>query len=209
MSLEMWLAFVVTSVVVLVIPGPTILTVVGYSVAHGRRAYLPIVTAIALGDLAAITLSLLGLGALLTASAVMFAVVKWAGGLYLIYLGIRLFRANVIEKQAVTQARAESWWHLFRNMFLVAFLNPKGIVFYVAFFPQFVDPSGDVRAQLSTLALTFVVLGVLNSTFYAMFGASTRVLLSSSRARRGFNIVGGSLLSASGVYAILARRASG
>ena len=209
MSLEMLLAFVVTSTVVLVIPGPTILTVVGYSVAHGRQAYLPIVTAIALGDLAAITLSLLGLGALLTASAVIFAAVKWAGGLYLIYLGIRLFRADVTERQAVTQARAQSWWHLFRNMFLVAFLNPKGIVFYVAFFPQFIDPSSDIGAQLSMLALTFIVLGVFNSTFYAAFGASTRVFLSSPRARRGFNIVGGSLLSASGVYAILARRASG
>jgi threonine/homoserine/homoserine lactone efflux protein len=208
MSLEMWLAFVVTSTVVLVIPGPTILTVMGYSVAHGRQAYLPIVTAIALGDLAAITLSLLGLGALLTASAVMFAVVKWAGGLYLLYLGIRLFRADVTEKQVVTEARAESSWHLFRNMLLVAFLNPKGIVFYVAFFPQFVDPRSDIGVQLSALALTFIVLGVLNSTLYAAFGASTRALLSTPRARRSFNIVGGSLLSASGVYAILARRAS-
>lgn len=209
MSLEMWLAFVVTSTIVLLIPGPTIFTVVGYSIAHGRRAYLPIVTAIALGDSAAITLSLLGLGALLTASALTFAVVKWAGGLYLVYLGIRLFRANVTETQVVTHARAESRWHLFRNMFLVAFLNPKGIVFYVAFFPQFVDPSGDIGAQLSMLALTFIVLGVFNSTFYAAFGASTRTLFSSPRARCGFNIVGGSLLSASGVYAILVRRASG
>src|SRR5512133_2461179 len=94
MSLELWLAFVVASAVLLVIPGPTILTVISYSVAHGRRANVPLVAAVALGDSTALVLSLLGLGALLATSAAWFTVIKGIGGLYLIYLGIKLLRAG-------------------------------------------------------------------------------------------------------------------
>src|SRR6478672_6522041 len=95
MPLQLWLAFVAASAVLLVIPGPTILTVISYSIAQGRRANVPLVAAVALGDSTALVVSLLGLGALLSASAFWFTVVKWAGGLYLLYLGIKLMRAGV------------------------------------------------------------------------------------------------------------------
>ncbi len=94
MSVEHWLAFVAASVVLLVIPGPTILSVISYSLAHGRRARWPLVAAVALGDCTALCVSLLGLGALLAASAFWFTVVKWAGGGYLLYLGIRMLRTG-------------------------------------------------------------------------------------------------------------------
>lgn len=81
MPIELWLAFVAASGVLLVIPGPTILTVISYSVAHGRRSNVPLVASVALGDSTALALSLLGLGALLQASAFWFTLVKWAGGL--------------------------------------------------------------------------------------------------------------------------------
>jgi threonine/homoserine/homoserine lactone efflux protein len=84
MSLELWLAFVAASAVMLVLPGPTILTVISYSIAHGRRANLPLVAAVALGDSTALVLSLLGLGALLATSATWFTVIKWVGGLFLL-----------------------------------------------------------------------------------------------------------------------------
>ena len=92
MPLELWLAYVATSAVVLAIPGPTILLVLSYSIAHGRKATLPLVAGVALGDSLAITLSLIGLGTLLAASAFWFTMIKWMGGLYLIYLGVRLMR---------------------------------------------------------------------------------------------------------------------
>jgi threonine/homoserine/homoserine lactone efflux protein len=81
MPFEPWLAFVAASIVLLVIPGPTILTVISYSVAHGRRANVPLVAAVALGDSTALVLSLLGVGALLATSAFRFSVVYWAGGM--------------------------------------------------------------------------------------------------------------------------------
>ena len=206
MSIEIWLAFVAASAVLLIIPGPTILTVISYSMAHGRRANVPLVAAVALGDSTALLVSLLGLGALLATSAVWFTAVKWAGGLYLLYLGIKLLRAGVSSAELAVPAAPGSRWRLFANTWLVTALNPKGIVFFVAFLPQFIRPGGDVSRQLWILALTFVAMATLNATLYAVFAAAARRLLSSPRAQRRFHLAGGSLLSAAGVWALLARR---
>jgi threonine/homoserine/homoserine lactone efflux protein len=206
MPVEVWLAFVAASVILLVIPGPTILTVISYSVAHGRRANMPLVAAVSMGDSTALVLSLLGLGAVLSASAAWFTVVKSIGGLYLLYLGIRLLRAGVSPAEPGSPAAPSSRWRLFVNTYLVTALNPKGIVFFVAFLPQFVSPQGSATGQLWLLACTFVALATLNATLYATFAASARRMLSSPRAQRGFNLTGGSLLAAAGVWALLARR---
>jgi threonine/homoserine/homoserine lactone efflux protein len=207
MSIELWLAFVAASAVLLIIPGPTILTVISYSMAHGRRANVPLVAAVALGDSTALVVSLLGLGALLATSAWWFTVVKWAGGLYLLYLGVKLLRAGIASSDVLLPSTPGSRWRLFANTYLVTALNPKGIVFFVAFLPQFIRPGTPVAPQLWTLAVTFVVMATLNATLYAVFAASARKFLSSPRAQRRFNVLGGSLLGAAGVWALLARRA--
>ncbi len=206
MSLETWLAFLGASAVLVMLPGPTILTLISYSIAHGRRARLPLVLAVALGDSTALVLSLLGLGALLAASAFWFTVVKTAGGLYLLYLGFKLLRAGVSPAALPATAASGSRWKLFANTYLVTALNPKGIIFFVAFLPQFIDPAGDVTRQLWILSGTFVACAGLNATAYAVFAGSARRLLASPRAQRGFNLGGGALLSAAGVWALLARR---
>lgn len=207
MSLDTWLAFVGASALLLMLPGPTILTVISYSITHGRRARLPLVLAVALGDSTTLALSLLGLGALLSASAFWFTVVKTAGGLYLLYLGVKLLRAGVAPATLPQAGAAGSRWKLFANTYLVTALNPKGIIFFVAFLPQFIDPAGDVTRQLWTLSATFVACAGLNATAYAVFAGSARRLLASPRAQRGFNLGGGALLSAAGIWALLARRA--
>ena len=206
MSIELWLAFVAASAVLLIIPGPTILTVISYSMTHGRRANVPLVAAVALGDSTALVVSLLGLGALLATSAFWFTVVKWVGGLYLLYLGIKLLRAGISAVELSAPAAPGSRWKLFANTYLVTALNPKGIVFFVAFLPQFINPSLAVTQQLWVLAATFVAMAALNATLYAVFAGSARKLLSSPRAQRRFNLAGGSLLSAAGVWALLAKR---
>jgi threonine/homoserine/homoserine lactone efflux protein len=203
MSIELWLAFVAASALMLVIPGPTILTVISYSMSHGRRANLPLVAAVALGDSTALVVSLLGLGALLATSAFWFTVVKWVGGLY---LGIKLLRAGITSAAVATPAAPASRLRLFANTYLVTALNPKGIVFFVAFLPQFINPAADVTRQLWVLAVTFVVLASTNATLYAVFAGSARRLLSSPRAQRRFNLAGGSLLGAAGIWALMARR---
>ncbi|MGJ7607356.1 LysE family translocator [Variovorax sp. LT1R20] len=206
MPIELWLAFVAASAVLLIIPGPTILTVISYSMSHGRRANVPLVAAVALGDSTALVVSLLGLGALLATSAFWFTVVKWIGGLYLLYLGIRLMRAGILSTEMAAPAAPASRWKLFANTYLVTALNPKGIVFFVAFLPQFISPAADVTRQMWVLAVTFVAMAALNATLYAVFASSARKLLSSPRAQRRFNLTGGSLLSAAGIWALMARR---
>jgi threonine/homoserine/homoserine lactone efflux protein len=206
MSIELWLTFVAASAVLLIIPGPTILTVISYSVAHGRRANVPLVAAVALGDSTALVVSLLGLGALLATSAFWFTAVKWAGGLYLIYLGVKLLRAGASSTELTAPAAPKSRWRLFANTYLVTALNPKGIVFFVAFLPQFINPGADVTQQLWVLAVTFVAMATINAGLYAVFAASARKLLASTQAQRRFNLSGGSLLSAAGVWALLAKR---
>ena len=206
MPIELWLAFVAASAVLLIIPGPTILTVISYSMSHGRRANVPLIAAVALGDSTALVVSLLGLGALLATSAFWFTLVKWVGGLYLIYLGIKLLRAGVSSAELTAPAAPASRWRLFANTWLVTALNPKGIVFFVAFLPQFIQPGVPVAPQMWVLAVTFVCLATLNATLYAVFAGSARRLLASPKAQRRFHLAGGSLLSVAGLWALLAKR---
>jgi threonine/homoserine/homoserine lactone efflux protein len=208
MSIEVWLAYVAATAVLLVIPGPTILTVISYSMAQGKRARLPLVAAVALGDSTALVLSLLGLGTLLAASAFWFTVVKVVGGLYLLFLGIRMLRAGISPTEVLKPTAPASMWRLFGNTWLVTALNPKGIVFFVAFLPQFIDRHADINHQLWVLAITFVVMATINATLYAVFAATASSFLASRRAQRGFNVAGGSLLSIAGAWALLAKRVS-
>jgi len=208
MSLETWLAFAAASVVLLVIPGPTILTVISYSLTHGRRANVPLVAAVTLGDSTALVLSLVGLGAVLAASAAMFTLIKWAGGLYLIYLGVRMLRSGATASALERPTAPVSTRRLFFNTYAVTALNPKGIIFFIAFLPQFLRPDRNVNAQLWILAVTFVVLATINAAMYAIFAASARRMLSTPRSLRRFNAIGGSLLTGAGIWALLARRAA-
>jgi threonine/homoserine/homoserine lactone efflux protein len=205
--LELWLAYVATSAIVLAIPGPTILLVLSYSIAHGRKATFPVVAGVALGDSVAITVSLIGLGSLLAASAFWFTVIKWMGGLYLIYLGIQLFRgAGKTIAFEPGQARVSSSRKLFANAFIVTALNPKSIVFFIALLPQFISAAHPVNPQLGMLGVTFVVLATIGATSYALFAASLRRFLASARAQKAYSLVGGSLLCGAGLWALNAKR---
>jgi len=208
MTFELWLAFALATCILLLIPGPTILTVISYSIAHGSRANLPLILAVALGDSTALALSLIGLGAVLATSAWLFTVIKLVGGLYLIYLGIKLLRAGASPMTTDRVSALDSRWKLFANTWLVTALNPKGMIFFVAFLPQFIDSGTAVVPQLWILSITFVVLATLNAALFAVFAASARRLLASPRAQRGFNIGGGGLLTIAGGWALTAKQIS-
>jgi len=128
------------------------------------------------------------------------------GGSYLLYLGIKLFRAGISSPEMAAPAAPGSWWRLFANTYLVTALNPKSVVFFVAFLPQFISPNAALSRQLWVLAITFVVMATINAALYAVFASSVRRLLASPRVQRRFNITGGALLSAAGLWALLSRR---
>lgn len=202
MNIELWVTFVAASAVLLLIPGPTILTVISYSMSHGYKAKIPLILAVAFGDSTALALSLLGLGVLLAESAFWFQAVKWVGGLYLIFLGIKLFMAGIKPTIINKNEEKASSWKLFVNTYLITALNPKGIIFFVAFLPQFINTNGDITAQLWVLAVTFVALATLNATMYAVFAGKAQQVLSSPRTQRIFNVCGGSLLFTAGIWAL-------
>ncbi len=202
MTLETYLAFVAATLVMLAIPGPTILLVIGQSLGAGRRNALPLVAGVALGDLTAITLSLAGLGAVLATSATLFTIFKWAGAAYLIWLGIKLWRAPVDAGvvPAMTGRRA------MRDAYVVTALNPKGIAFFVAFVPQFIDTARPFLPQAALLVVTFVVLAAANALIYALLAGRLSGVATRPTARRWFNRVGGAALMGAGLATATMRR---
>lgn len=211
MSFETWLAFVAAAAVLLAIPGPTITLVIAYALSRGRQVAWWTVGGVVLGDFTAMTASLLGLGALLAASATAFTLVKWLGAAYLIWLGISLWRAPVAPPAAEggqVAAVPVAGRRIFAHAFAVTALNPKGIVFFVAFLPQFVTPTAPLLPQLAILEVTFLVLAGLNCGLYALLAARARHRLGSPSARRWLNRVGGGVLVAAGVAAAGLRRAA-
>ena len=202
MSLDDWLGFLVASLIVLVIPGPTVLMVTSYSIAYGRRVNPFLVGAVALGDCAAICVSLLGVGSLLSASPFWFGAVRFAGALYLAYMGVSLFgRSSAVFP---TPAHARTRWRIFWSTFVVMAVNPKGLVFYVAFLPQFVDADGGATRQLPVLAGTFVALSTSNATLYATLASSMRRMLDSASGQHRFHMIAGSLLVCTAIWVLSA-----
>ncbi len=207
MTLDVWLAYVVACIVILVIPGPTILAVLSYSLSEGSRVRVPAILAVAAGDATALALSIVGLGALLAHSSFWFQVVKWVGGLYLLYLGASMIYAAVRSESKLAIDKPQSSKKVFRNIYLATVFNPKGILFFIAFLPQFTSPGENLNWQLWILALTFVVLATVNAAVYAFFAEKARRVLSGCKAQRSFNLSGGTLLTAAGVWALTTRTA--
>lgn len=198
MSIETWFAFLAASTVLLVIPGPTILLVMSYGLGQGWRAAFPSAVGVALGDFTAMTLSLLGIGALLATSAGLFTALKLAGAAYLIWLGIKLWRAGgSLNAQPMTDR--SSSLKMVGHAWLVTALNPKSITFFVAFLPQFLDPKADFWSQMLIFETTFLVLAFANAFTYGLIASRARSLVSNEKAIRAFNKVGGGLLIGAGV----------
>src|SRR5262245_35057768 len=168
------------------------------------RTALPVAAGVALGDFTAMTLSMLGLGALLATSAVLFTALKWLGAAYLIWLGIRLWRAGGVL-HATPRADAAAPVRMLGHAWLVTALNPKSITFFVAFLPQFIDPNGAFWLQMLIFEATFVPLAFANAVGYAVAASRARNLVQGPRAVGILNRIGGSLLIGAGLAAATMR----
>ena len=208
MTLELYLAYLVATTIVLVVPGPTIMLVIGYALAEGRRSAFAIVAGVGLGDLLAATVSLAGLGALLATSASLFTVLKWLGAGYLVWLGIRLWRREPHLAATDDDRVRRSDWQKGLHAFVVTALNPKGIAFFIAFLPQFVNPAAPLAPQLVLLGATFVVLGVVNAALYAALAGTIGTRIRRPATLRLINRTGGSVLIGAGLLTAAMRRAA-
>ncbi len=194
MTFATWLAFAAASAVMLMIPGPTVLLVVSYALTQGRRVALAMAAGVALGDFTAMTLSLAGLGALLLTSATLFTVLKWLGAAYLVYLGIRLWRAEPHLQAIAASPEQNASRGIFLHAFVVTALNPKSIAFFVAFVPQFIDHEASLLPQLAIMEATFVSLALLNALAFAFAADRLRSRIRQPWMLKWFNRAGGSCL---------------
>jgi threonine/homoserine/homoserine lactone efflux protein len=204
MPVDHWLAFAAASAVLVAIPGPTVLLVISYALAHGRKSALATVLGVGLGDFTSMTASMLGLGAFLLTSAALFTALKWIGAAYLIYMGVRLWRQPVGgtlkgEGRVSVETRPR---RIFLHAYVVTALNPKGIIFFIAFLPQFLDMARPVLPQMLLFEATFLVLAIGNAALYALMAAAARQTIRKPAVQRRVNRVGGSLLIAAGLLAI-------
>ncbi|MFK7791324.1 MAG: LysE family translocator [Devosiaceae bacterium] len=205
MTLELYLSYVLATLIVLAVPGPTILLVISYALSQGRRAAMSTIVGVGLGDAIAVTVSLAGLGAIMATSATAFMVLKWVGAAYLIYLGIKMWRTQ--PKLDFTEQPEISGRKMTLHTTIVTALNPKGIAFFIAFLPHFINPAAPAAGQMVLLGTTFVVLGVFNAALYALFAAHLRGRITKPSTLKWANRIGGSMLLGAGLLTATLRRA--
>jgi threonine/homoserine/homoserine lactone efflux protein len=198
MSLEVWLAFSAASIVLLVIPGPTVLLVVSYALGSRLESGFPDGCRCRPWRLYRDDAFHAWRGCAAAASATVFTAVKWAGAAYLIWLGIKLFRAGGTLHASARHDKVHPA-RMLVHAWLVTALNPKSITFFVAFLPQFLSPHRDFLTQMLVFESTFLVLAFLNAFAYALLATRARRFFSSERALRIFNRAGGTLLIGAGV----------
>lgn len=209
MEFALWLGFVLASLALLIAPGPTVILVASYAMTHGRTVALATAAGVAAGDFVAMSTSLLGLGALVLASAELFVTLKWIGAAYLAYLGVRLLLARPgAGLGEVTAGRAVRRSALFGHAFTVTALNPKSIVFFIAFVPQFIRPEAPLAPQFAILIATFVTLAALNAVAYALLADRLRARLARPAVALWLGRAGGAVLVALGVLTAATRRAA-
>jgi len=174
--------FVGAALVLLLIPGPAVLYIVGRSVEHGRRAGLVSIGGIHAATLVHVAAAALGLSAVLASSALAFGVVKYAGAAYLIWLGLKKIFGRSEAAEVVAASPERNHGRLFRDGFVVNLLNPKTAIFFLAFLPQFVDPGrGHVAMQVAVLGLLFTALGFVTDSCYALAAGTAGNWLKRSR----------------------------
>ncbi|MHA1108940.1 MAG: LysE family translocator [Alphaproteobacteria bacterium] len=209
MSLEIWIAFALASAVLLAIPGPTVMLVVSCALGRGRGSAWATVPGVALGDLTAMTVSLAGAGAVLAASATLFTVLKLCGAAYLVWLGIGLWRDVPAGLDIATGDRApKDRRRMFWNAYVVTALNPKSIVFFIAFVPQFVVADAPLLPQFAIMIATFVGLAAVNTSLWAVLVGEMRRRFERPGTLKLINRAGGGFLIGAGVLTALARRSA-
>ena len=198
MPLENWLAYTFVTTTFLLIPGPTILLVISYSLIRGRQAVFALLLGVGLGDIVAMILSFIGVGLLLQTVTIAFQFLKWIGAAYLIWLGIRMWRSASESTKLAAITDNKVWHAIMANAFIVTALNPKSIVFFLAFLPQFINSEKPFITQSLILGSTFLILAIISVLFYSTLASFTGQQMQLSLIHRWTNRIGGSLLIGAG-----------
>ena len=197
MELHNWLLYLAASIGLSLSPGPNGLLALTHGALHGHRKALFTISGGVLGFVILIALSMFGIGALLQASIVWLTVLKWVGGAYLVWLGIQVWRSAPMELNVTDAGDRRPGWSLFKDGLLSAVTNPKALLFFAAFLPQFIDPQRNLVLQFAVMAATFATVEFLYELLVAH--AAQRISSLLRRVGRKFNRVCGGIFIAIGV----------
>jgi len=195
--------FAAASFALIVVPGPSVLYIVGASISQGRRAGLTSMLGVQAGGLIHVFAAAIGVSALIASSAEAFTVVKFAGAAYLVYLGVQRIRHAGEDDHQEQAPRSHA--HLFRQGVVVNVLNPKVAIFFVAFLPQFIDPAaGTPGLQIVVLGLLFLLIAMISDGTYALLaGTAAEHLRGSFRSRQRLDRISGTIIIGLGAVAVL------
>lgn len=196
MQLDTWLIYFAAALGLSLSPGPNGLLALTHGALHGRRKTLWTIFGGSFGFIAVIALSMFGIGALLQTSLLWLTVLKWLGGAYLVWLGIQVWRAPAIGVELQAAQDARGGWSLFRQGALSAMTNPKGILFFAAFLPQFIDPERSLLLQFAIMAGTFAGIEVV--TEFVIASTANRIRPWLQRSGKRFNRACGGIFVAIG-----------
>ncbi|MDZ5458488.1 LysE family translocator [Azohydromonas lata] len=185
MPTDTWLLFLLTSIGMSLSPGPNGLLAITHGALHGRRRTLFTITGGLLGFVLLMALCMFGIGALLKTSLLWLTVLKWAGGAYLAWLGIKLWRSPPVAMEVHGAGPAVGGTALLREGLLTAVTNPKGLLFFSALLPQFIDPQRNLVVQFAVMAATYTATEF--ATEYALASAAYRIRPWLARMGRRFN----------------------
>ena len=197
MDLDTWLVYLLAAMGLSLSPGPNGLLALTHGALHGRRKALYTIFGGAFGFVAVVALSMFGIGALLKASLVWLTVMKWVGGAYLVWLGTHVWRSAPIGLEVRGSAEPRTGWSLFQQGALSALTNPKGLLFFAAFLPQFIDPARSLFVQFVIMAGTFASIEIATEMFIASMAHHISPWL--RRVGRRFNQACGGVFMAIGV----------
>ena len=197
MNLGTWLIYLAATIGLSASPGPNGLLALTHGAMHGRRKAMNTIVGGACGFVAVIALSMFGIGALLQSSLVWLTVLKWLGGAYLVFLGVQVWRSPPIGFELTPAAGVATPWSMFRQGALSALTNPKGLLFFAAFLPQFIDPARSLFVQFVAMAGTFAAIEIATEILIA--GMAHRVSPWLGRVGRRFNQACGGVFMAIGV----------
>ena len=197
MDTHTWLIYLAAAIGLSLSPGPNGLLALTHGALHGRRKALYTIFGGALGFTVLIALSMFGIGALLMTSLMWLTVMKWIGGAYLVWLGIQVWRSPPIGIEAGQPVEPKPGWWLFQQGALSALTNPKGLLFFAALLPQFIDPARSLFMQFVIMAGTFAVVEIATEVFIASMAHRISPWL--RRVGRRFNQACGGVFMAIGV----------
>ena len=196
MALDTWLIYLIAATGLSLSPGPNGLLALTHGALHGRRKALYTICGGAVGFVSVIALSMFGIGALLKASLTWLTIMKWVGGAYLVWLGVQVWRSPPIGVEVGVSTAPRRGWSMFRQGALSALTNPKGLLFFAAFLPQFIDPARSLVVQFAIRAATFAAIEI--ATELAIASMAHRISPWLRRVGRRFNRICGGLFIAIG-----------